>query len=49
METKQHYEIPTTVTVGIKLEGVICGSQDPQQDPFQNPPFPRGDYIGVEI
>ena len=48
METKQHYEIPTTVTVGITIEGVICGSQDPLVEPTEEI-MDRIYYPGTEI
>lgn len=48
METKQHYEIPAAVTVEIKIEGVICWSQDPQRVPTEEI-MDRTDYIGAEI
>ena len=37
-ETKQieHYEAPTAQIVEVKTEGVICGSKDPNYNPWNN-------------
>ena len=48
METKQHYEIPAVVTVEIKSEGVICGSQYPLVEPTEEI-MDRIYYPGTEI
>ena len=46
METKRkiQYEAPTTLTVEVKTEGLICLS-DPVNDPLGN----RSGYPGLEL
>ena len=38
METKQNelYEAPTMKVVEVKTEGIICGSKDPNYNPWED-------------
>ncbi len=44
METikKEHYETPSTKTVVVKFEGIVCGSPIPDPDDYENGGDPFG-------